>query len=160
MQHALSETLNAHNTLKPSRGPSHFHLDAFTGRWKSEGTNFSADGKSENFFGEDCYEWLTGEFFLVNRFDRPAPSGAFSGMGWIGYDPVSGGYLSYSISNLGYLRIYEVEIIEGEMRFTGDHERAVLQLSPDRHELRGHWEQSQDGHTWKPLCDFNARRAN
>ena len=101
MQQELVRTFAKWNTKAPTNGPAHKHLEPFAGEWKVEGHNATGapgvDGRWVS--GTESYEWLDGEFFLVNRFDRGKGAGHFKGVGWIGYDAVNGAYLSYSISN-------------------------------------------------------------
>ncbi len=141
------------NTLAPLKGPQHRQLKAFIGHWRIEGE--SGFGSSRvPVMGEEVYEWLEGGFFLVNRFDRHIGATHFTGMGWISYDASTRTYLSYSISNSGFLRIYEVEISDHQMILSGETERATIKLSPDRETLYIYWDECHDGANWHSLCNL------
>lgn len=162
MQQELVRTVAKWNTKSPSKGPSHKYLQPFAGRWRVEGHNAAGapDAAKEAVRGIESYEWLEGEFFLLNRFDRTSATHHFMGMGWIGYDATNGAYLSYSISNLGYLRIYQVQITPGEICYLGTHERGVIRLSSDGNTITIKWEQVNAAGRWLPLCDLAGHRIN
>jgi len=158
----LKETLKHRNTQKPEEGPGHHHLNAFVGHWRMEGFNFPREsgGQPERVVGEETYEWFDGEYFLINHFDRSQESGRFTGMGWIGYDACTGKYLSYSITNSGLLRIYELEVFDGEIKFNGELERALFYLSPDGNTMEVQWDYTEDGKIWSRLCELKGHRLN
>jgi hypothetical protein len=160
MPRALFDFMHAVNTVRPERGPHHDRLRDFIGRWAVEGVNAPAKpgGPPDPVHGDERYTWHDGEYFLVNHFNRPAASGPFNGWGWIGYDANTQRYLSFSINNLGFLRIYEVEIAECRLTFHGEHERGRVSLNERRDRLAIDWEKSDDGRQWTMLCDLEGRR--
>lgn len=137
----------------PSRGPNHRQLKAFAGHWQIEGEK-KKNGVTTSVHGDEIYEWLDGDFFLVNRFDHSTSSENYKGLGWIYYDVASRNYLSYSISNLGSLRVYEVEISDHQMIFSGESERATIKLSPDGQTLFIYWDHCPDGENWQSLYNL------
>ncbi len=147
----LKEALKNRNTAKPEEGPGHHHLNAFVGTWRVEGLNIT---------GEETYEWFEGEYFLINHFDRMVGNKRFTGMGWIGYDSSTGKYLSYSISNSGFLRIYGLEVQDGEIKCDGENERASIKLSADGNTMSILWEISEDGARWQVSCELQGHRLN
>jgi len=162
MQQELVRTVSKWNTKAPTKGPAHKYLTPFAGEWKVEGHNSAGapDAAGLAVSGTETFEWLTGEYFLVNRFDRGSGEQQFSGMGWIGYDAANGAYLSYSISNIGYFRVYQVQITPGEICYLGTHERGVVRLSADGNTIRIKWEQMNAAGKWQPLCDLSGHRVN
>lgn len=156
----LQKTIKRINTDVPEKGPGHRFLEAFAGHWAIEGNNgpVAPSAKGEAVSGYEVYEWLEGGYFLINRFDRKMGGERFTGMGWIGYDPVSRGYLSYSISNLGFLRVYEVEISDGEIKINAESERASIKVGSDTNTMSIHWEYLPEGKLWHTLCDLQGRR--
>lgn len=153
------EFMQNHNTLKADRGPHHKTLDAFTGHWKVRGLNgadTSEDG-GEAVQGTEIYEWLEGKYFLINKWDRPSVSGPFKGLGWIGFDSQTGKYRSYSVSNTGYFRVYDVDVFYNQIKYTGEKERGTVKISSDRNTLQIHWEENMDGH-WHTLCHLSGQR--
>lgn len=150
------------NTTTPSKGPAHKHLQPFAGHWKVHGFNgATAPGAADQpVIGDEIYEWLEGEYFLLHRFDRQQGIERFTGIGWIGFDQASGGYLSYSVANTGHLRIYEVEISPRKLRFDGEHERAVIELNASANTMSVLWEHTSDGVNWWKLCELHGHRLN
>jgi hypothetical protein len=162
MQTELQKIIAQRNTITPQKGPAHDFLKEFIGRWRVEGRNSPvvSGGAGEAVRGDEIFEWFEGEFFLINRFDRVTDSGHFSGLGWIGFDVASNSYLSYSVTNSGFLRIYQVEISQGQIRYEGKHERGIVKLSHDGGTMLIQWDQSGDGKQWKSLCDLEGHRLN
>lgn len=160
MQQELVRTIAKWNTKAPTKGPAHHYLEPFTGRWKVEGHNAAGapDAEAEKVSGTESFEWLEGEYFLVNRFDRGQGANRFNGLGWIGYDAMNGAYLSYSISNIGYFRIYQVQLKPGEICYLGSNERGVVRLSEDGQTITIKWEQINAAGRWLPLCDLTGHR--
>lgn len=160
MHTELKLTMKSRNTTSPDKGPSYTHLIAFAGHWKITGTKGPKNSsyQADTVSGEEVFEWLDGDYFLINRFDRKTAGSRFTGIGWIGYDKVSSGYLFYSISNLGYFRIYEVEVNETKIKINGETERGVLELNNEENILSIYWEQSKDGQNWDLLYDLTGHR--
>ena len=159
MQQELVRTIAKWNTKAPTKGHAHKYLQPFAGEWKVEGKNFS-NGESSNVTGVESYEWLTGGYFLVNRFERDQGDDKFSGIGWIGFDAANGAYLSYSISNIGYFRIYQVQITPNEICYLGTSERGVVRLAEGGNTMTIRWEQMNGAGKWQPLCELTGHRIN
>lgn len=158
----LQEKIGPRNTTTPTKGPAHHQLRAFVGHWKVHGFNESdGAGTAERaVIGDEIYEWLEGEYFLLNRFDRQQGIERFTGLGWIGFDAASDGYLSYSIANTGHLRVYEVEVSPRRLRLFGEHERATIALNVAGNTMSVLWERSPDGKNWSKLCELHGHRLN
>ncbi|CAN5669112.1 hypothetical protein BH10BDE1_BH10BDE1_16160 [soil metagenome] len=152
------------DTITPQRGPQHRELASFAGRWKMAGENSpTAPGQASlKVTGIETYEWLPGEYFLVNKWTRKmgASEDVFSGIGWIGFDPKLEGYVAHSASNLGFQRVYEVEVAKDQLIFNGESERATIVLNDDHTEIIVRWERREDGGSWKPLCHLEGIRLN
>jgi hypothetical protein len=148
--------------LVRNKGPAHEHLYPFVGTWKVEGHNAAGapDSAGKDVHGIERFEWLEGEYFLANRFERGSGADHFNGLGWIGYDAVNGCYVSYAISNIGYFRIYQVQVEAGEIRYLGAHERGVVRLSAGGHTITIRWEQQNAAGRWQLLCDLTGHRVN
>ena len=145
---------------EPDHGPSRQQLDAFVGRWIVEGTNGTGAPASTGaeMQGTESYEWLEGEFYLINRWDRHFGQNRHTGISFIGYDSSLGEYFSQSFDNLGFAARYKVYVAEGALRFQGPEERAVLKLNADRSQIDILWEQSKDGLDWAELCHLIGHR--
>lgn len=149
-----SEFLNNHNTTKADAGPAHEFLNAFLGTWKVEGHNADSN---DRVHGTEIYSWLEGNYFLINKWNRPSSEGPFSGLGWILYDAENEKYRSYSVSNNGYFRVYDIEVKNNIIQYHGEQERGTVEVSTDRNALRIHWE-FKVGPEWKLLCQLDGQR--
>jgi len=139
----------------PARTHDHHALNAFVGRWRVDG----ALGDGTHVTGVETYEWLAGGFFLVNRWDREMGSTRHTGIGVVGTDPEGGGMVTRAFDNLGFARAYRTEVRDGVMTLTGERERATISVRDGGDALVIHWERSEDGETWLPLCDLAGTRA-
>ena len=144
----------------PRIGPEHRRLDPFVGTWKVTGENAGAAPMSPNtnVTGEESYEWLTGGFFLVGRWDRHFDGNRHTGTSIIRYDPSADEYSAYSVDNLGFARTYRLTEREGVWSFAGPWERATIKFSNRGNAMEIHWEKTKDGSTWEPLCDLQATK--
>jgi hypothetical protein len=162
-QRSASAELDAQGSEQqpPARGPEHEQLDRFVGTWSVEGWNRSdapvaADTKVT---GEESYEWLPGQFFLVYRWDRQFGGSEHTGVGVIGRAESGDGYDAHFFDNLGYARTYEVAVRDGVLTLTGQWERATVTVDDGGDRMSIHWERSSDGRRWVPLCDLTGERA-
>jgi hypothetical protein len=146
----------------PTRGPEHERLEPFVGKWHTEGQNKAAAPGAANtpVTGEESYEWLPGGFFLVNRWDRRFGGAEHKGIGIVAFDAATGEYSTRAFDNLGYAREYKTTLRDRTMALTGKWERATLAVSADGQTMTIHWERSEDGEHWLPLCDLVATRAS
>lgn len=154
---AANETQTAQQ--QPKLGQEHKRLHVFVGRWKVEGQNKDsapvAPGIKVN--GEETYEWLTGGFFLVSRFQHHFGDDAHIGLSTIGYDASSQSYTAHNFDNLGYARRYEISVNDKTWTFTGEFERCTLVFNDDGSKTEN-WEISADGSNWQPLCEMTATK--
>jgi hypothetical protein len=161
MQTELTELIKNHSTSTPEKGAEHLFLTSFTGEWKIEGeSSLHPEGEPDQpVVGHEIFEWLEGEYFLLHRFERRTTHQRFTGLGWIGYDQTGRSYLSYSISNQGFLKIYQADIRDGEIQLTGEKERALFKLEGGHNSMSVLWETSpDDGKTWRMLFNLRGHR--
>ncbi len=151
------EFIRERNTLAPVKGPQHRQLKSFVGQWTIEGENGVGEAKTP-VHGEETYEWLDGGFFLLHKFNRHIGARNSTGLGWISYDSKTKTYFSCTISNSGFLRIYEVEISDHQMIISGETERATIKLSPDCEVLHIYWDECRDGTNWHSLYNMKGFR--
>ncbi len=78
-------------------------------------------------------------------------------MGWILYDSHEHKYRSYSISDLGYFRVYDVIVEERKIKFQGELERGSMSISKDGNFMNIYWEQNT-GTDWKVICSLEGRK--
>ena len=74
----------------PTPGPEHRRLDAFIGRWMTDGQTVAGpDAPSVKILASDVYEWMPGGFFVLHTaYGRIGDIGV-GGVEIIGFDPAS-----------------------------------------------------------------------
>lgn len=152
---------------KPSLTPSaeHKRLEVFVGKWKHEGQSYGEGQSKENPYdsavkwtSEETYEWLSGGFFLVHRFDALLGGKEFKGIEIIGYDASSQSYFVQFFDNSGNRPTYLASVSEDTWTFTGEAQRATVLFSDDNNTMTIHWDWKTDGENWLPLCDRKATK--
>ena len=104
-------------------------------------------------------EWLSGEFFLVNRWSGHVGESEFNGMEIIGYDIPSRKYISKFFDNAGNAPTYQVTVRENVWTYNGEFQRATFEFSDDGKTMKTHWDwRKSDGGNWLPLCDLTASK--
>ena len=145
---------------EPERGPAQAALNAFVGTWNVTGKNAEGAQTAAGALvtGEESYDWLPGEYFLIYRWQRRFEGNEHIGIGIIGFDMARQEYWAQFFDNLGYSRTYDVEIHGRELKYSGAWERARLLVHDDGDTMSISWERSVDG-VWLPLCDLEATRS-
>jgi hypothetical protein len=138
----------------------HRKLEALIGRWSISGRNAGAAPEAPNSVirGENHFEWLPGQFFVIGRFRHDNGSGTHSGASMLGVDEDSGALFAHNFDNLGYERRYALSIEGGVWRFVGQFERATLVFGQDGRSYEERWELSKDGEHFVPLCEMHATK--
>ena len=138
-------------------------LDALLGAWEME-VSFEA-----GYFGpgsppiagrggRTTFEWLDGQFFLIQRFmvDNPA---APSGIAIIGSEEGAQALSQHYYDSRGVARIYQMSLDDGVWRLwresPGFWQRYTGVFSADGKTIKGAWEGSADGSQWKHDFDLN-----
>jgi hypothetical protein len=141
---------------EPARGPEHDKLSVFAGRWQAEGQTYGAD--EGRMISDETWEWLSGGFFLVCRFDARVGEAEHKGIGYLAWDEGRRIHTCRLIDNLGYDRLYELSANGLVWTFNGERERATYAFSEDCRRIDIRWEKSDDGVNFRPLCELRARR--
>jgi hypothetical protein len=138
----------------------HRKLEAFIGRWSVSGRNADAAPAAPNspIRGENHFEWLPGQFFVIGRFRHDNGAGAHSGASMLGVDEANGALFALNFDNLGYERRYALSIEGGVWQFVGQLERAKLVFGQDGRSYEERWELSKDGQQFVPLCEMHATK--
>jgi hypothetical protein len=108
--------------------------------------------------GRTKFEWLEGEYFLIQRFtvDNPA---APSGIAIIGSGDKAETFWQHYYDSRGVARIYQMSLNGGIWKlwreFPGFWQRYTGVLSDDGSTIRGAWEGSADGSQWIHDFDLN-----
>jgi hypothetical protein len=127
-------------------------LIPFIGTWTVE-AHFQGQPAS----GTLVFEWGPGKAFVIQRWGA-APPGAPDALCVIGVDEARQAYRQHYFDSRGVARVYEMRFEDGEwglIRTTADFtplefaQRFTARFSDDLSTIRGSWESSSDGTTWK-----------
>jgi hypothetical protein len=140
------------NELRP-------RLERFIGEWTMQ---VAFPGAPPVSGGRVVFEWMTGERFLIQRWEVPVPE-APDGLAIIGFDEGRGTLLQHYFDSRGIARVYAMSIEDGvwtlrreapdfspldfAQRFTGT-------FSDDGRSIVGRWEIAHDGSTWEHDFDL------
>ena len=142
-------------------------LDIFVGEWNLEGKSYAEGSSNQNLqvssvemkFVQTC-EWLSGEFFLMNRWDGHVGKSEFKGMEIIGYNIPSQKYISKFFDNAGSAPTYQVTVRKNVWTYNGELQRATFEFSDDGKTMKTHWDwRKSKGENWLPLCDLTATKS-
>lgn len=138
-------------------------LDALLGEWDME-AQFEADYFAPGSppvtarGGRTSFEWLAGEYFLIQRFDVDNPA-APSGISIIGAKGDPGAFTQHYYDSRGVARDYQMSLEEGVWKLWRDApgfwQRYAGVLSADGRTITGSWEGSSDGNRWTHDFDLN-----
>ena len=142
----------------PERSAAHDRLDVFLGQWTAEGEAYGS-GTAESWTSSHTARWHTGRFFLIQ--DERALTGGkpFDTLGIMGVDPETHRYFIRSFENHGFYRHYDIANEGRVWTFSGELERARIEVSGDGRTQMITWEWKPKGR-WVPLCDRVARRVD
>ena len=134
-------------------------LERFIGEWTMRVT-FPGEPPVEG--GRVEFAWMTGEQFLIQRWEVPVPE-APDGLAVIGFDGGRGTFLQHYFDSRGIARVYVMSLEDGvwtlrreapdfspldfAQRFTGT-------FSDDGTTIEGRWEIAHDGSTWEHDFDL------
>ncbi|RKH67064.1 DUF1579 family protein [Corallococcus llansteffanensis] len=146
----------------PRLGPEHQRLEAFIGEWKSEGVLGEAAGPQARLkvIAIGRYEWLPGGFFVLHRGEMRFGEDRLESTQIFGFDESTGRYWLRLFDSHGFAREYEGGERDGVWHFAGPHERVTMSFENANQQLAIHWEQSDDGVTWRLLCDLKGTRVH
>jgi hypothetical protein len=151
----------------PKPGPEHKRLEAFLGKWNTEGqAQTSPYGPAGKITAVDTFEWLPGGFFMPHRWDTRQGATEIKGMEVIGYDSKDKIYTSRFFDNFGNSGLFKATVQGNTWTWTGDSEvggkalkercTAVI-VSADV--FTNKCEYSMDGNKWLPNFDVRSTRA-
>jgi Protein of unknown function (DUF1579) len=152
-------------TKTPKRAAAHERLQVFIGNWYAEGDSYAVGqtqdnprGAIQNWVSDETFEWLPGNFFVMQRWDARTGANPFQGTAIISWDDGNQHYMTRSYENHGFVRDYVTRVDDKTWTFTGDTERARVEFTEDGNTQNITWEWRQPGEAWLPLCDRVARR--
>jgi hypothetical protein len=148
-------TIDNPGDIPAARPPALARLDALLGGWEME-ASFEADYFAPGSppvtasGGRTTFEWLIGEFFLIQRFavDNPA---APSGIAIITAADLDT-FTQHYFDSRGVARDYQMSLEEGVWKLRRDApgfwQRYTGEFSADSTTISGAWESSADGNRW------------
>ncbi len=134
-------------------------LERFIGEWTMRVT-FPGVPPMEG--GRVVFVWMTGEQFLIQRWEVPVPE-APDGLAVIGFDDSRGTFLQHYFDSRGIARVYAMSLADGVWtlrRETPDFtpldfaQRYTWTFSDDGTTIVGRWEIAHDGSTWEHDFDL------
>ena len=98
----------------PKPGPKHKRLEIFIGKWKMKGQQHDGlIGPAAKITAVQTYEWLTGGFFLVHRFEGRVGDAETACIEITGHDVSSQSYSTHSFYNNGITNEWKVRERDG-----------------------------------------------
>jgi len=116
--------------------------------------------------GRLTFEWMTGERFVVQRWEVPVPV-APDGIAIIGVDYPNERFVQHYFDSRGVARLYQMTFDDGVWKLWRDSadfspldfsQRYTGRLSDDGSTIEGTWEIAHDGTTWERDFDLTSRR--
>lgn len=151
-----SSTIRSPGDIPTARPPALTRLDALLGEWEME-ASFEADYFAPGSppltarGGRTTFEWLVGEFFLIQRFAVENPA-APSGIAIIGAEADLESFTQRYYDSRGVARDYQMSLKEGVWKLWRDApgfwQRYAGVFSADGTTITGAWEGSSDGNGW------------
>jgi hypothetical protein len=135
-------------------------LKVFEGSWEIEGKNFKAapDGSDQPVHGNDSYDWLDGNFFMISHWQHLFEGGGHKGVSILGSDDIAQKLFTRGFDNIGFDRKYLLEVDDKKWKFIGDKERAERIFSDDGRSYTERWEIKDKKGEWKALCIMNGTK--
>jgi hypothetical protein len=134
-------------------------LERFIGEWTMR---VRFPGEPPVAGGRVVFEWMTGEQFLIQRWDVPVPE-APDGLAIIGFDEGRGTFLQHYFDSRGIARVYAMRLEDGLWTLRREApdfspldfaQRYRGTFSDDGTKIVGRWEIAHDGSTWEHDFDL------
>jgi Protein of unknown function (DUF1579) len=164
----MTKSSSAQAPEQPSTpGLEHRRLDVFVGKWNMEGQQYDGlIGPAAKINAVNTYQWLTGGFFLVHRFEGHVGDSEAACIEIIGHDAASQSYPTHSFYNNGITNEWRARERDGVWTFTGDWQlggkslkvRCTTVFSDSGNTMTGKWEHSSDGSNWQTFWDVKATK--
>jgi hypothetical protein len=142
----------------PQPGPEHRRLEAFIGRWITEGeTVATPDAPATKIAASDVYEWVPGRFTVLHTAYGRIGEMDVGGVEMITYDPERSSYVSHFFDSQGNVTVGDLIHDDGKWIWQGPRTRCVSTIGDDGSFHAAH-EQSDDGVEWRPSMDVTLRK--
>jgi hypothetical protein len=144
---------------------AHERLCVFVGNWYAEGRSYAEGQDADDPYAsavrwtsDESYEWLSGGFFLVHRWDALAGTRVFKGIEIIGYDADHERYFTHLFDNADNCVVYQGEVKGDVWTFTEPSTRVNITVADGGDSMTFNWEWRSGDSDWLPLCDRTAER--
>ena len=139
----------------PEPNPGLERLNTLVGQWTVEGTVPFDPPIAVR--GHAAFEWLTGGYFLVQRWDIAHPDFP-DGIAIIGSDASAEAYRQHYFDSRGVFRVYEMSLRDNVWKLWRDSpdfsQRFTGTFSDDGKTITGRWEKSSDRSNWEHDFDL------
>lgn len=128
-------------------------LSNLEGTWNITGINYlmEPEGGQTEVTGTLSNKWLSGNFFLTTDWTYRFGNDQHIGSGTMGFNETLNCLFLRNFDNMGYERLYEIDIYKNTWNYRGEHERATLVFNDAGNKYEEYWE-FRTGEVWKPLC--------
>ena len=124
-------------------------------------------GPAAKITAMETYEWLTGGFFLIHRFEGRVSEAEAACIEIIGHDASSQSYPRHSFYNNGITNEWQGRERNGTWTLTGDWQmggkslkvRCTTVFSDSGNTMTGKWEYSSAASKWQTFWDVKATEA-
>ena len=149
-------------------GAGHERLKVWLGTWHTTGRQHEGPvGPAAEITAVETFEWATGRFFLVHRFDGKVGDNDASCIEITGYDPQSESYSAHTYYSNGLTNDWRLHERDGTWTLTGDWDlaetkaktRCTTAFSANGAVMTGRWEMSVEGGEWQTFWDVSSTRA-
>lgn len=124
-------------------------LQMFVGLWQTVGK--TADGRLLN--ATDVYEWLSGRYFLIHKWNACLDNDRVEGIEIIGYDQETGKYSTRAFDSLGNSGRYLAELNGDKWIIVGETERFTGEFNSQKNKIKGFWEMYSENE-WIPWMEI------
>jgi hypothetical protein len=147
----------------PLPAPELHLLNVFVGSWHAEGNSYG-DGQSEDdpfasseqWTSNESYEWMSGNYFLLHRWNARVGDHQFKGLEIMGYDVAKKEFFTRFFDNNGNAIKYAVLMANNIWTLTEPHTRARIIFHDNGNTMILNWEWKHEGGDWLPLCNRKA----
>jgi len=163
----LSKNSNSSIPLNPLPATELELLSVFVGNWHAEGDSYG-DHQSEDYpyasavrwVSDESYEWMSGNYFLIHRWQASVGAQTFKGLEIMGYDVARKEFFTRMFDNGGSATKYKVINKDDTWKFSEPFTRSSVLFSDNNNLMTFQWQWRHEGSDWLPLCNRKAIKNN
>jgi hypothetical protein len=143
------------------RPPELERLNAFIGRWITEGETVAGPGApAVAIVASDIYQWVPGEYFVMHPAYGRIGGVGVGGLEIIGYDPTTEQYQCYFFDSQGNQSTQTLSCRDRVWIWEGKNARCTGVFGDGGKTLTAHHERSDDGVHWVPSMKVVLRKVD